>query len=143
MLQDRKLMLMDTGFKSKQFKLWSKKELMMRRKDLFKLDTQQRRSFKTGIALPPIISGAVADLVNENVVKNKGDLSSFKLTNSVLVVNGVKQSDELHQKLKSKYLSQPRYQINGDIVRDPNFGLHYDAKQGGMGIGITIDKNEP
>jgi hypothetical protein len=143
MLQDRKLMLMDTGFKSKQFKLWSKKELVMQRRDLFRLDTQPRRSFKTGIALPPIITSVVTDLVNENVVKNKSNLTSFRLTNSVLMVNGVKQSDELHQKLKSKYLSQPKYQINGDIVRDPNFGLHYDAKQGGMGIGITIDKNEP
>ena len=144
MLQDKKLLYRDTSLKARQLQAWpARKELMMQQRDAYKTDAMEdRRNYKPGISLPPIIANIVTDLLNENVVKSKSDLLSFNLTNSFLTVNGVKQSEELHRKLKMKYLLQSKYRFDRGMMNDPHFGLHYDAKQGGMGIGISIDNND-
>lgn len=61
----------------------------------------------------------IEELTNAGLVKDKDDLS-FKLGDDELIVNGVKQSAELHQKLKAKYLndkagekSEMYYNYNG------------------------------
>jgi bla regulator protein BlaR1 len=47
----------------------------------------------------------IQDLIRENVIKNRENLS-FKLHNMFLIVNGVEQPEFLHQKLKAKYLKR-------------------------------------
>jgi bla regulator protein BlaR1 len=47
----------------------------------------------------------IQDLIRENVIKNRENLS-FKLHNMFLIVNGVQQPEFLHQKLKAKYLKR-------------------------------------
>lgn len=61
----------------------------------------------------------IEELGNAGLVKDKDDLS-FKLGDDELIVNGVKQPADLHQKLKSKYLkteggkrSEMYYNYNG------------------------------
>jgi hypothetical protein len=57
------------------------------------------------------------------------------------MVNGKKQAEDIHEKLKSKYLDRSAYPGNFDgmdwnrIKDDPNFGLHFDTS-GGQGLGI-------
>jgi len=139
MLQDKKLMLQDTGFHAKQFKLWSAGKEFKTQRKLFKDDRWAQRD----VNIQTAIDGIVADLVSANVVNDKADLVKFNLTNSELTVNGVRQSDELHEKLKAKYLKRPNYQLSPGFIADPDFGLHFDAKTGSTGLGINIDKKEP
>jgi hypothetical protein len=84
-----------------------------------------------------MIDGVIADLVSENILTDKTALSTFYLTNSSLMVNGVKQPESIHNKLKDKYLKNTDYHFGQQILNDPNYGLHYDAVRGGMGLGIT------
>jgi hypothetical protein len=99
--------------------------------------------FKPGINLQPAISGVIADLVSANVISDKSDLVKFNLTNSALMVNGKKQSEELHERLKAKYLEEPNYALKAGITDAPNFGLHFNAQNGGMGLGITDGPDSP
>ncbi|MBS1523557.1 MAG: M56 family metallopeptidase [Bacteroidetes bacterium] len=138
MLQDKKLMLQDTGFHAKQLKLWSGKKQNMQQ-----LWLKDDRWAQRDINIQAAIDGIVADLVSANVVGDKGDLVKFNLTNSELTVNGIKQSDELHEKLKAKYLRRSNYQLSPGFIADPDFGLHFDAKTGSTGLGINIDKKGP
>jgi bla regulator protein BlaR1 len=94
------------------------------------------------VKLQPIITNIIADLVSDNIVKDKNAVSSFNLTNGYLMVNGVKQSDKLHNKLKSKYLEGAQYEADRQIINDPKFGFHYQGP-GSMGIGITNDLADP
>ena len=64
----------------------------------------------------------IADLVTEKIVKDKNDLQWFGLTDTELIVNGVKQPADIHQKLKEKYM------------RNPEIGFYYGPVQmHGMG----------
>jgi bla regulator protein blaR1 len=47
----------------------------------------------------------INDLMQEGVIKNTKNLS-YKLGREELIVNGVKQPDALHRKLKEKYLKE-------------------------------------
>ncbi|HTE00709.1 MAG TPA: M56 family metallopeptidase [Mucilaginibacter sp.] len=147
-IQKFKLKQQELGMTDMKFKLlpqesWSpKQKLQMQLKDIQRLDAQEGRSFKEPIALQPIITNVIGDLVDQNIVKDKSDLS-FKLTNKSLIVNGVKQPEEIHERFKNKYLSEPQYPLGPGITKDPNFGLQYDAKKGGMGIGVPIDRDDP
>ena len=102
---------------------------------------ERMKWLKRDIDLQPAISGVIADLVSANVISDKSELSSFSLTNKALIVNGKKQAEDIHEKLKSKYLDLSAYPGNGDgmdwnrIKDDPNFGLHFDTS-GGEGLGI-------
>ena len=89
------------------------------------------------------VTGIVSDLLRANVLSDKNDLVKFNLTNSALIVNGKKQSDDLYQKLKTKYLTRQDYKMNFDIADKPYFGLHFNAKSGAMGLGITDGPDSP
>jgi bla regulator protein BlaR1 len=108
------------------------------------LDAKSFPRFKTRPGPGLVVSDIIADLVSEKVVKDKSDLASFNLTNSVLIVNGVKQADALHDRLKDKYLTGKKYDwISFDSDNDnPNFGFHFDRNKGSMGYGISKDKND-
>jgi bla regulator protein BlaR1 len=104
---------------------------------------QRRWITKAGIDLQPVIASVIADLVNANVISDKSDLIKFNLTNSALMVNGKKQPEGLHEKLKAKYLEQPNYSMKSGIADDPNFGLHFNAQSGARGLGITEGPDSP
>ncbi|MFI5162071.1 MAG: M56 family metallopeptidase [Sphingobacteriales bacterium] len=137
-LQDMRLK-QPQQFKMKPFST----ELAMKQRNTARLDMKEKGFFNSAIPLNDIISNVTDDLVTENVIKDKSDLASFKLTNKFLTVNGKKQPDEIHEKLRNKYLSALRYELTPQIMKDPNFGMHYDSKSGSMGLGIDIEKNDP
>jgi hypothetical protein len=98
----------------------------------------------SSINLQPVIANVISDLVSANVIQDKSDLIRFNLTNSALMVNGVKQPEALHEKLKTKYLQQSNYyKLNSDIFSDPNFGLHFNAQNGHQGLGVTSGPDSP
>jgi beta-lactamase regulating signal transducer with metallopeptidase domain len=89
------------------------------------------------------VSGIIGDLVNANVLSHKSDQVYFNLTNSGLMVNGKKQPEELHQKLKAKYLHNPGYQPSADLESNQNFGIHYNSRTDSMGLGVTDGPDTP
>jgi hypothetical protein len=82
-----------------------------------------------------MIEGLTSDLITAGIITDKGSLNSVKLTNSVLRVNDMKQDTALQVRLKAKYLNAAN--------SDPHFGLHYNARRQSMGLGISIDKEDP
>jgi bla regulator protein blaR1 len=102
-----------------------------------------KKNLYVDVNMKTAITGVINDLVDEHIIKDKSELSFFNLTNSELIVNGKKLPEEIHQKLKNKYFGGPYYRSNSDIVDDPNFGLHFNAKNGTRGIGITEKSDSP
>jgi hypothetical protein len=123
-------------------------QLLQQQQGLLKEQNERmkQRWLNHGIDLQPAISGVITDLVSANVISDKSQLSSFNLSNKALIVNGKKQAEDIHEKLKSKYLDQSAYPENGDfmdwdrIKNDPNFGLHFDTN-GNQGLGILKQGN--
>lgn len=52
------------------------------------------------------------EVVKEKLVENKEALKSLILDDNEFIVNGIKQSDALHSKFKTKYLKTSRARIN-------------------------------
>jgi len=75
------------------------------------------------------MKGIINDLINANVVKDKNSLSWFGLTETELIVNGVKQPEEIQKKLAEKY------------IRNPRFGFYYGPVQM-YGMGYFYGKND-
>ncbi|RIV25171.1 peptidase M56 BlaR1 [Fibrisoma montanum] len=55
-------------------------------------------------------NGLITDLIQEGVIQSKENMS-YRLNEDELVVNGQKQSDALHQKLKNKYLKESKGEL--------------------------------
>jgi bla regulator protein BlaR1 len=99
--------------------------------------TAKRQSWPTKrLPSPPDISrdqervrGIIATLVDEKVVTDPASVDWFGLSEDELIVNGKKQPDELHQRLKAHYDIKPRY------------GLYYGPVQM-TGAGIFLDKGD-
>ena len=53
----------------------------------------------------------IGDFINEHIIKDKADLSSYKLSNEELIVNDVKQSDVIFKKFKDKYVKNQHWTI--------------------------------
>jgi beta-lactamase regulating signal transducer with metallopeptidase domain len=86
-------------------------------------------------SLDKMIADVTNDLVNEHIIKDKSSLSTVKLTYAELVVNGVKQPDEVQKKFAAKY-----YPGNARLSKDPNYGLWYNARTHGVALGtFNID----
>ncbi|HTD42386.1 MAG TPA: M56 family metallopeptidase [Mucilaginibacter sp.] len=137
-VEEQERLSADQARKYKLLMQQQQQELKMQQKWL-----KDDRWAKHDIDIQTAITGIVADLVNANVLNDKSDLIKFNLTNSALMVNGKKQSEELHQKLKDKYLQDPNYQLTPGITNNQNFGLHFNAQTGGMGLGITDGPDSP
>jgi beta-lactamase regulating signal transducer with metallopeptidase domain len=58
-----------------------------------------------------LLSSIIEELVKDKLVKDKESLQGFRLSEDALVVNGVKQSQELHTKYKQKFIKHPGYGI--------------------------------
>ena len=86
-------------------------------------------------SLDKMIADVTNDLITEHIIKDKSGLSTFKLTYSELLVNGVKQPDDIQKKFAAKY-----YPGNARVSKDPNYGLWYNAKTHGVALGtFNID----
>ena len=69
------------------------------------------------------VRGVLSALVSENIVPDDSKVDWFGLSETELIVNGIKQPEALHQKLKTQYGIRPQ------------FGLYYGpAKMSGSGI---------
>ncbi len=66
-----------------------------------------------------ILQKIISDLKAEGIVKNSNNLS-FKLSNRELICNGQRQSSEIHEKLKLKYV--------GNSSKETGFLYHWKAK---------------
>jgi colicin import membrane protein len=47
----------------------------------------------------------IEELIIEKIIKNRKELDSFQLSDSELIVNGIKQSTALHEKFRGKYVT--------------------------------------
>lgn len=107
---------------------------------------QRRRGqspFDMGTNMQADINSVIADLVNAKVINDRSGLLRFNLTNAALMVNGKKVPEDIHQRLKAKYLQKNSYSTMSDIDANPYFGLHYNAQTGNQGIGITSGPDSP
>ena len=77
-----------------------------------------------------MIADVTNDLINEHVIKDKSDLLTIKLTYSELIVNGVKQPDDIQKKFAAKY-----YPGNSKLAKNQNYGLWYNARTHGVALG--------
>jgi bla regulator protein BlaR1 len=66
-------------------------------------DVHRKEAEKERQAYEKMQTGMINDLIEGGVIKDKSNLS-YKLSQEELIVNGVKQSADLHKKLKSKYI---------------------------------------
>ncbi|MEP7141489.1 MAG: M56 family metallopeptidase [Ferruginibacter sp.] len=76
----------------------SKSEMVQSRKEM----EQSRRDMEESKKMQ---ENVIADFIKENLIKDKKELFSYKLSNEELIVNGVKQPDAIHQRFKDKYVS--------------------------------------
>ncbi|MDO9373880.1 MAG: M56 family metallopeptidase [Ferruginibacter sp.] len=53
-----------------------------------------------------------ADFVKEKLIGSKAELESYQLNNDELIINGVKQSAEMHKKFKTKFVKSEKWSIN-------------------------------
>ncbi|HEY4325406.1 MAG TPA: M56 family metallopeptidase [Mucilaginibacter sp.] len=81
-------------------------------------------------SLDKMISDVTNDLINEHIIKDKSGLLTVKLTYAELIVNGVKQPDEIQKKFAMKY-----YPGNSKFSKKPNYGLWYNARTHGVALG--------
>jgi beta-lactamase regulating signal transducer with metallopeptidase domain len=75
------------------------------------------------------VRGVIAALVEEKVVSDATGIDWFGLSNDELIVNGTKQPEALHQKLKDQYGVKP------------NNGLYYGPVKMN-GTGVFLDKKD-
>jgi hypothetical protein len=75
------------------------------------------------------VRGVLSVLVSEHVVPDDSKVEWFGLSETELVVNGIKQPEALHQRLKILYGIKPKY------------GLYYGPAQM-SGSGIWLDKKD-
>ena len=109
-----------------------RQELIQQRHELARL---RKDSVRTNLG--PVIDQIAEDLLAAGVIDKRTDLVSFLLTNRKLAVNGQLQPETLHETLREKYISKQTYmQASPDLAEDPDFGWHYNAKNGHQGLGI-------
>lgn len=58
-----------------------------------------------------VIRDIIAYLIREHIVKNRTAIDSFLLTDTALVVNGKKISEERHDFLRKQYIPEPGYVV--------------------------------
>lgn len=58
-----------------------------------------------------VIRDIIADLKDNNIIKERSDLDSFLLTDKEFIINGKKAEPSLFNKLSKKYIKAPGYRI--------------------------------
>jgi len=143
LLQQQQLFMADQDEKRRQIIKQQQFLLSEQAKRYQQWKSGNDQSAESKIELSDIVASITDDLVSANVLRDKDELVKFNLTNSALMVNGKKQPEEIHERLKAKFLQQPNYQIKQGITADPNFGVHFNTQNGAMGLGITMGPDSP
>jgi len=75
-----------------------------------------------------LLNSLLGEIVNEKIVSNEDAISSIILNSSEFIVNGIKQSNSLHQKFKTKYLKDSNSQLN---FQNTNNSRHFNIQKKG------------
>jgi len=120
--ENQRIMREDFQKKTEQFRQ-QQKEFRKQSEEFKKQwkDSLKRSSFNTRQSIlvkSNPVAGEIADrLKEENLVEDRSNMS-FRLTNDELIVNGVKQPDDVQKKIIDKYLKSP----------DDKFSLSYSTR---------------
>ena len=98
--------------------------------------TLSARQSYTDFPLGKVISGVSEDLIKNGLIGNTNRLS-FALTNTELLVNGVRQPNEVWLELYGRYLKFSPYPIKPELRNEPGFGIFYNSARHIYGIGTA------
>lgn len=75
-----------------------------------------------------LLKGLIVEMISDKLIKDKESLNGFRLTEDAFVVNGVRQSPELHTKYMQKFIKRAGY------------GIYYGSDSRGGGRGYFFGK---
>lgn len=75
-----------------------------------------------------LMKSLIEEMISDKLIKDKESLNGFRLTEDAFVVNGVKQSQELHTKYLQKFIKRAGY------------GIYYGSDSRGGGRGYFFGK---
>ncbi|MEP7108995.1 MAG: M56 family metallopeptidase [Ferruginibacter sp.] len=95
----------------------AKIEMEHSKKDFARSKNEVEQSRKEMERSSKIQAGFIEDLIKEHILKGKEELSTYKLSNEELIVNGVKQAGAIHKKFKDKYVKGDNWtmEYNGAV----------------------------
>ena len=97
----------------------SQKEMMQSKKEMEKSRIEMAKAKKDMEQSKLLQEKIIGDFINEHIIKDKADLVSYKLSNEELIVNDVKQSDEIFKKFKDKYVKNKNWTIMYNSREEP------------------------
>jgi bla regulator protein blaR1 len=100
----------------------AKKEMEQSRLDMAQSRKDMEQSKKDMAESKKMQESIIADFIKEHIIKDKKELSSYKLSNEELIVNGIKQPDAIYKKFKTKYVKGNNWTI------EYNFNSNEDVK---------------
>jgi hypothetical protein len=77
-----------------------------------------------------LLKSIIEEMISDKLVKDKESLNGFRLTEDAFVVNGVKQSQELHTKYLQKFIKRAGY------------GIYYGSDSTGGGRGYFFSRQD-
>ncbi len=81
----------------------SRENMARNKEEMEKANVRMEQAKKDMEQAKAVQKGIISDLIEEHIIQNESDLSSYKLSNDELIVNGTKQPDAIHKKFKEKY----------------------------------------
>ncbi|MEP7229820.1 MAG: M56 family metallopeptidase [Ginsengibacter sp.] len=96
----------------------SRENMARNKEEMEKAKVRMEQSKKDMEQAKAIQKEIISDLIEEGIIQNESDLSSYKLSNDELIVNGTKQPDAIHKKFKEKYST------GKDRVLMYNYNIH-------------------
>jgi beta-lactamase regulating signal transducer with metallopeptidase domain len=103
--------------KMKQEMQQAKVEMEQAKKEMEQSKIQMQQSKREMKQSQLLQEKIIDDLINEHIIKGRMELSSLKLNNQELSVNGVKQPDAIYKRFKEKY------------VKDKNFSMMFNNSE--------------
>ena len=101
-----------------QSQIKMKEEMERSKVEMQKSMKEMERSKKAMEQSQVLQENIIGDLIKENIIKDKKDLASYKLSNEELIVNGVKQPDTVYKRFKEKYVKNNKF----TMIYDNNDG---------------------
>lgn len=111
---DRKQSLEDSrqADKDEEQAVMDKKQAVEDMEQAKKDEQQARLDQKQAEEDRALIKSLVDDLIKEKIMPNEKSLSNLTLNDDEFTVNGIKQSEGLHNKYKAKFLKKPGYSVS-------------------------------
>ncbi len=92
----------------------AQKQMIQSKKEMEQSKMQMEQSKKEMEQSQIMQQKMIDDLIKEHIIKDKKELTSLKLSDQELIVNGVRQSDAMYKKFRAKY------------AREKNFSMMYN-----------------